>query len=147
MRGSLHCAVHDETVSSFGRGDAVFGWDLWRVWGGHDWSLRFPDAVVAADVEHAEHVEHPVEVALIAYGHGGAPEFFDEGFFVGAGSCGEASDRGGGEHADGVASGEGFAVEGVAVGEHADALTDEKFLDAVGEDDFAWVFAPPVVVC
>jgi hypothetical protein len=24
MRGSLHCATHDETVSSFGRDDAAF---------------------------------------------------------------------------------------------------------------------------
>jgi hypothetical protein len=24
MRGSLHCAAHDEAVSSFGRDDAVF---------------------------------------------------------------------------------------------------------------------------
>jgi hypothetical protein len=26
MRGSLHCATHDETVSSFGRDDGNFGW-------------------------------------------------------------------------------------------------------------------------
>ena len=25
MRGSLHCAVHDETVNSFGRDDALVG--------------------------------------------------------------------------------------------------------------------------
>jgi hypothetical protein len=28
MRGSLHCATHDEAVSRFGRDDAVF--DVWR---------------------------------------------------------------------------------------------------------------------
>jgi len=37
-----------------------------------------PDAVVAADVEHAEHVEHGVEVALIADRDWRAPELFDE---------------------------------------------------------------------
>jgi len=26
MRGSLHCAAHDETVNGFGRDDGLFGW-------------------------------------------------------------------------------------------------------------------------
>jgi hypothetical protein len=29
MRGSLHCAVHDETVNNFGRDDALLGW-VWN---------------------------------------------------------------------------------------------------------------------
>src|SRR5580704_10462768 len=95
-----------------------------------------PDAVVAADVEHAEHVEHGVEVALIADRDWRAPELFDEGLFIGArGGC-ETADGGGCEHADRVTSGERLAVERVTVGEHADALADEEFLDTVSEDDF-----------
>ena len=105
-----------------------------------------PDAIVAADVEHAEHVKHGVEVALIADGDRDVPELVDEGFFVGTGGGCEAADGSGCEHADGVTSGERLAVKGVAVGEHADALADEESLDTVSEDDFARIFVPPVVV-
>ena len=28
MRGSLHCATHDEAVSSFGRDDAFLAWAM-----------------------------------------------------------------------------------------------------------------------
>src|ERR1700753_269936 len=98
-----------------------------------------PDAIVAADVQHAEHVEHAVEVTLVADGDWSAPELFDESFFVRAGCGGETAYGSGGHHADGVASRERLAVEGVAVRELADALADEEFLNAVGEDGLAWV--------
>src|SRR5579875_906112 len=93
-------------------------------WGGDD-------AEVAAAVEHAHEVEHAVEVALLADGDGGAPELFDEGFFVGAGCGGETAHSGGGEHAGGVTGRKRFPVEGVLVDEEADALADKETLNAV----------------
>src|SRR5215469_13040512 len=108
--------------------------------------FRGPDAEVSAAVHQAHEVEHAVVVALLTVGDGGVPEGFDESFFGGAGSGGEAAYGSGGEHAGGVALGEGFAFEGVAIDEGVDALSGEKLLDAVAEERFARVLVPPGVV-
>jgi hypothetical protein len=55
MRGSLHCAVHDETVNSFGRDDAFF--------------LRVKSAVVLRTMPTSQDrdVGHPVWWPSINY--------------------------------------------------------------------------------
>src|ERR1700733_14483334 len=118
-------------------------WSAWETLAG---LFRTPDFVVSADVEHAEHVEHAVEVALIADRNGGAPELLNEGFFGRAGGGGEAADGGRGQHSDGVTGGKRLAIQGVTVGKHAYPLTNEELLNTVGEDDLAGIFVPPVIV-